>query len=98
MTNRIKMGEFTIALVLIVLLATTLFCYGIVRLCMLVVRGDRARANRNRLGHGTESGGFAVPSQPIRVVLASDEEAVGTLSESSKVTPPAYGAWRESVV
>jgi hypothetical protein len=44
-------------------------------------------------------GGYAIPRRPIRVVLAQDEEAVGIeSSEAAKLTPPAYGLWRESVV
>lgn len=43
-------------------------------------------------------GGYAIPREPIRVVLASDEEAVGIESAATKLSPPAYGLWRESVV
>lgn len=43
-------------------------------------------------------GGYAIPRQPIRVVLARDEEAAGIESEATKMNPPAYGLWRESVV
>jgi len=43
-------------------------------------------------------GGYAVPREPIRVVLASDEDAVGIESAATKLSPPAYGLWRESVV
>lgn len=43
-------------------------------------------------------GGYAIPRQPIRVVLARDEEAAGIESETVKINPPAYGLWRESVV
>lgn len=42
--------------------------------------------------------GYAVPRQPIRVVLARDEEAAGIESDATKTNPPAYGLWRESVV
>ncbi|KAK3987273.1 hypothetical protein QBC44DRAFT_127519 [Cladorrhinum sp. PSN332] len=42
-------------------------------------------------------GGYAMPRQPIRVVLASDEEAAGIESAATKLSPPAYGLWRESV-
>ncbi|KAK4222159.1 hypothetical protein QBC38DRAFT_99940 [Podospora fimiseda] len=42
-------------------------------------------------------GGYAIPRQPIRVTLASDEEAVGVESVTKKISPPAYGLWRESV-
>lgn len=43
-------------------------------------------------------GGYANPAQPIRIALARDEEAAGIESEATKLPPPAYGLWRESVV
>ena len=43
-------------------------------------------------------GGYANPVVPIRVALARDEEAAGIESEATKLPPPAYGLWRESVV
>lgn len=43
-------------------------------------------------------GGYANPENPIRVALTRDEEAVGIESEATKIPPPAYGLWRESVV
>lgn len=43
-------------------------------------------------------GGYANPTTPIRVALARDEEAAGIESEATKLPPPAYGLWRESVV
>ncbi|KAK6216752.1 hypothetical protein QIS74_06866 [Colletotrichum tabaci] len=42
-------------------------------------------------------GGYAVPREPIRVVLARDEEEQGEVSEAVQAKPPAYGLWRESV-
>lgn len=42
--------------------------------------------------------GYANPASPIRVTLARDEEAAGIESEATKLPPPAYGLWRESVV
>ena len=42
--------------------------------------------------------GFSLPRRPIRVVLARDEEAAGIKSETTKIRPPPYGVWRESVV
>jgi hypothetical protein len=44
------------------------------------------------------AGGYANPDQPIRVALARDEEAAGIESLATKLPPPAYGLWRESVV
>lgn len=99
MTKKINKGELTIVLILIVLLATVWFCYSLMQLCMLVVRGDRDRVRQD---HATYigSGGYVVPPQPIRVVMARDEEEAGVESENvaAKYTPPAYGVWRESVV
>jgi hypothetical protein len=43
-------------------------------------------------------GGYANPTSPIRIALARDEEAAGIESEATKLPPPAYGLWRESVV
>lgn len=69
-------------------------------LCILLVR-PRSRqgasgndVEANKYGHP----GYAIPAQPIRVVLARDEEAAGIESEATKLKPPAYGLWRESVV
>jgi hypothetical protein len=65
---------------------------------MLVVRPRREDASRSRLPQMIAPGGYAVPSQPIRIVLARDEEAAGIESETTRLKPPAYGLWRESVV
>lgn len=85
-----------IMMILIILFATILFCYNIMRLCIVTVRGDRERAGRQypaRYGHA----GYVIPRKPIRVVLVQDEEAVGVESETTTLKPPAYGLWRESV-
>lgn len=84
-------------LLLVILFSTVFFCYSIVRLCILLVRGDRSRPARQRHPHGY-NGVYAMPRRPIRVVLAQDEEISGTESDATKLTPPAYGLWRESVV
>jgi len=68
---------------------------------MLLVgqRNRRGESERERGGADVNiSGGYAIPAQPIRVLLARDEEAAGIESETTKMTPPAYGIWRESVV
>lgn len=43
---------------------------------------------------------FAVPEEPIRVVLARDEEEGSEVGQQAikKPKPPPYGAWRQSVV
>lgn len=87
----------TIMLVLVILFATLFFFHGLIRLCITLVRGSRQSANRTRLpNYGSR--GYAVPPQPIPVVLARDEEAAGVESTVAKSNPPAYGLWRESVV
>ncbi|KAI0873764.1 hypothetical protein GGS24DRAFT_376520 [Hypoxylon argillaceum] len=98
-TKNINTSEFSILLIILILLTTVIFCHGLILLCMLLVRP------RNRLGtssndvEGNKYGhsGYAIPRQPIRVVLARDEEAAGIESEATKLQPPAYGLWRESV-
>ncbi|KAH7313803.1 hypothetical protein B0I35DRAFT_480460 [Stachybotrys elegans] len=95
-SRRIQNGELTIILILVILLATVFFCYSLLRLCMFVLRGDRERMNSARMARIVGTGhAYAIPSRPIPVVLAQDEEAVGV--ETTKTTPPAYGLWRESV-
>jgi len=95
-----------VLLILIILFVTIFFCHGLIRLCMLIVRGGGG--GRNNSGDDEDRlaampqmfgpGGYAIPRQPIRVVLARDEEAAGIESEATKANPPAYGLWRESVV
>ncbi|CAM1501157.1 Fc.00g103190.m01.CDS01 [Cosmosporella sp. VM-42] len=84
-------------LILVILFGTVFFCHGLIRLVMLVVRGDRENRQRSRLPQMYGPGGYAVPTRPIPVVLTRDEEAAGVESEASKAMPPAYGLWRESV-
>ena len=97
-TNQVDIGDITIVLILIVILATLFFAYSLIKLFLLVIRKDRDRNNRMINPWDGTSNDYAVPSQPIRVVLARDEEAAGVESEASKSTPPAYGVWRQSVV
>jgi hypothetical protein len=58
---------------------------------------DHDLENRN-LPSMIGPGGYANPVVPIRVALARDEEAAGIESDATKLPPPAYGLWRESVV
>ena len=98
-------------LILIILFTTIFFCHGLIRLCMLIVRprgsaagqtsGTDQMRQRGGIMHDAAlvvPGGYAIPREPIRVVLARDEEAAGIESETTKTKPPAYGLWRESVV
>ncbi|KAI1122662.1 hypothetical protein F5Y10DRAFT_69849 [Nemania abortiva] len=98
-TKNINTSEFSILLIILILLTTIIFCHSLILLCMLLVRPrDRQGASNNeneanKYGHS----GYAIPRQPIRVVLARDEEAAGIESEATRLKPPAYGLWRESV-
>jgi hypothetical protein len=58
----------------------------------------RPQADEETLPEMDGPSGFANPVVPIRVALARDEEAAGIESDATKVPPPAYGLWRESVV
>lgn len=65
---------------------------------MLVIRPRPDDEPVPRMPQLVVPGGYAVPREPIRVVLARDEEEQGGVSEAVKARPPAYGLWRESVV
>ncbi|CAG9982089.1 unnamed protein product [Clonostachys byssicola] len=97
LTKNIQMGDFTIVLIVIIVLGTLIFCYGLVRLCVLVLRRDRERVRETTRPEPWTPGVYKIPEEPIQVRLASDEEAVGAVKDKKKVTPPAYGMWRESV-
>lgn len=98
-TKNISNSEFSVLLILIILFATIFFCQGLIRLCLLIFRPKPTEERRrSRLPNMYGPSGYAVPRQPIRVLLARDEEAAGIESEATKMNPPAYGLWRESVV
>ncbi|CAK7216089.1 hypothetical protein SCUCBS95973_002686 [Sporothrix curviconia] len=110
LTSNIYNTEFMVLLLLIVLLTAVFFAHGLVRLCVMVLHPlspaeEAAAEERYRLRQMGQSGlpsmygpgGYAIPHQPIRVVLARDEEAAGIESVTAKTQPPAYGLWRESV-
>ncbi|RGP78072.1 hypothetical protein FLONG3_3821 [Fusarium longipes] len=97
MTNKVNTREMNIMLILVILFAAAFFFHGLIRLCLLIIKGNREaalRANRPPRYRGPR---YAVPPVPIPVVLAQDEEAVGGDSEAAKTMPPAYGRWRETV-
>lgn len=101
LTKNVTSNEFTILLIIIILFATIFFCHGLIRLCMLIVKArkdEQAVSNGQLRPEMVGPGGYAVPREPIPVVLARDEEAAGIESEATKTGPPAYGVWRESVV
>ncbi|KAK4175140.1 hypothetical protein QBC36DRAFT_28884 [Triangularia setosa] len=106
LTKNITASEFTILLILVILFITIFFCHSLIKLCMLVVKSrngtlqsssSREGAVRPEMIQQIAPGGYAIPREPIRVVLARDEEAAGIESEATKLGPPAYGLWRESV-
>ncbi|KAJ6784467.1 hypothetical protein PWT90_02885 [Aphanocladium album] len=101
LTQQIATNELTILLLLIIVISTLFFCYNIARLCIAVVRGDKAptvpRGRQPMTAAEILKTGYAMPRRPIRVVLAQDEEAAGREDVTNKMTPPAYGFWRESV-
>lgn len=98
MTKNINSSEMTIMLILVIIFGTVFFCHGLIRLVLLAMKGDGEQVARPRASRTHASRGYAVPSRPIPVVLARDEEAIGVESDASKMEPPAYGLWRETVV
>ncbi|OLN81161.1 hypothetical protein CCHL11_09543 [Colletotrichum chlorophyti] len=98
LTQHIRSGEFTVLLILIILFTTIFFCHGLIRLCMLIIRPRPDEDPRPSVPQLVAPGGYAVPREPIRVLLARDEEEQGEVSEATTTKPPAYGIWRESVL
>ncbi|KAI1365795.1 hypothetical protein F5Y08DRAFT_338380 [Xylaria arbuscula] len=98
-TKNINSSDFSILLVILIILTTIIFCHSLILLCLLLVRPKARTGPRGTDLGGSRYGhpGYAIPKQPIRVVLARDEEAAGIESETTKLNPPAYGLWRESV-
>ncbi|KAG9235115.1 hypothetical protein BJ875DRAFT_374899 [Amylocarpus encephaloides] len=98
LTERSQSQEFHVLLILVILITTIFFCHSLVRLCMMIINPPREQDYRRReLPSMAGPGGFANPPVPIRVALARDEEAAGIETEATKMPPPAYGLWRESV-
>ena len=98
MSKVIENGEFTIVLILVVLCAAVFFCHSVLRLLLLVFRRDVQSRGMRHVPQYANPGGYAVPQEPIPVVLARDEEAQGASPAADKVALPAYGLWRGSVV
>lgn len=98
LTGAIGTSEFSILLILIILISAAFFCHSVIRLFIYFYRPpppENERPGVQRIG------GYAVPDEPIRVILARDEEDVEetdeTAQESNKPKPPPYGAWRQSI-
>ncbi|KAI9777547.1 MAG: hypothetical protein M1839_008841 [Geoglossum umbratile] len=88
--------EFHITFILVILILTIYFCHSLIRLCMLAMKVNSGySATRIRSPAGPAH--LANPREPIRVVLAHDEEAAGLESEAPQNPPPAYGNWRYTV-
>jgi len=98
LTNRNESQEFHVLLILIILVITIVFCHSLIRLCMMMLHPPPdVEEIRPQLPTMMLPGGYANPIIPIRVALTRDEEAAGIESEATKIPPPAYGLWRESV-
>jgi hypothetical protein len=98
LSNRNESQEFHVLLILIILITTIFFCHALIRLCMMLIHPPAEDDLEQQLPSMIGPGGYANPEVPIRVALARDEEAAGIESEATKIPPPAYGLWRESVV
>ena len=110
LTHNIHSREVVILLVLFILFVAIVFSHSVIRLCVLLLKRRKVEegAMREQYQNGLSTspyaeviippGGYAVPREPIPVVLARDEEAAGIESEETKLGPPAYGQWRNSVV
>ncbi|KAI9825649.1 MAG: hypothetical protein M1832_000993 [Thelocarpon impressellum] len=86
--------QFHVLFILVILFTTLLFCHSLIRLCMLATRAQRIdREVMETLGPA----GYANPVEPIRVVTALDQEAMGAPPPTTEAPPPAYGLWRCSV-
>lgn len=99
-------GEtFHAILIMLILIVTIIFCHYLIRLCMLALRPKRHDSN-SELVDQSRAGVIARPREPIRVILARDEELglyeTGVVEEDKEIAipppPPAYGSWRCSVV
>ncbi|CRK28927.1 hypothetical protein BN1723_004237 [Verticillium longisporum] len=95
-SRKIQQSEFTVLLILMILFAAVFFSHRVVRLCLLVYRPQPEQPVAHEAQH---LGIFAVPEEPIRVVLARDEEEGSEVGQQAakKPKPPPYGAWRQSV-
>lgn len=100
LSKRNESEEFHILLILIILVTTIFFCHALIRLCMMIIKpppDNDIESQSQTLPAMSGPGGYANPAAPIPVTLARDEEAAGIESDATKLPPPAYGLWRESV-
>ncbi|KJZ70829.1 hypothetical protein HIM_09788 [Hirsutella minnesotensis 3608] len=97
LTKTLKQNEISVLIVLAILAAAALFVFSIVRLLLIKLRPEREQRRGAPVPATLRPNNYAVPSKPIPVLLARDEEAAGIQSETVTSRPPAYGIWRESV-
>lgn len=104
-SNTVSHQAFHVMMILLLITFTILFCHSIIRLSMAMLRRARDEESGVGIRGRTASEEYAQPEQPIRVVLARDEEIgiSGTsnslgATEGPTLPPPAYGLWRCSVV
>ena len=99
-------GEsFHAILIMLILLLTIVFCHYLIRLLMLAML-SKHRSPSGDLVDQSRAGAIARPREPIRVILARDEELGlhdnNMVEEDKEIAipppPPAYGLWRCSVV
>jgi hypothetical protein len=89
-------------MILFLLLFTIIFAHSTIRLCMLT-HTTRVQNQRERRRQRPILEDYSYPDEPVRVVLAIDEEmgyGVGDADPDEKdlpPPPPAYGLWRGSV-
>ncbi|KAH7375389.1 hypothetical protein B0T11DRAFT_9127 [Plectosphaerella cucumerina] len=97
LTGALGTSEFSILLILIILISAAFFCHSVIRLFIYFYRPPPVENERPGV---QRIGGYAVPDEPIRVILARDEEDVEEADDnpaSNKPKPPPYGAWRQSI-
>ncbi|KAL2887906.1 hypothetical protein HOO65_040243 [Ceratocystis lukuohia] len=93
LAGKFEQNEFSMLLVILILSSTVVFCHSLIRAYVLITRPVQHPASDPLYNvHG-----YAIPAEPIPVILARDEEAAGIESETTKLSPPAYGLWRSSV-
>ena len=107
MSNSAAGQGFQVIFILFILLFTVFFCHSFVRLSMLIIK-KRRKGRTGAVSESSNQENFARPTQPIRVILARDEEEGTSTVDGNEIEedepknlpppPPAYGLWRGSMV
>lgn len=99
LSNRRIDQEYHIIFILSILITAFLFLHSLLGLYMTLKHPSPNPLDVESHARPPAGGpsGYAEPVVPIPVALARDEEAVGIESDATKVPPPAYGLWRDSV-